>query len=109
MYARLFTLLGVSRSTERIVNNQRLRTIIATCFQEKARGWSCVAEFVIGYKARRKVGLPTAGARCHIVRVMRVMRVMRAGAHFFELVVDHSSVLIVPGNKYLAINFEGLE
>ena len=44
--------------------------------------------------------MPTAGARCHI---------MRAGAHFFELVVDHSSVLIVPGNKYLAINFEGLE
>ena len=105
MYARLFTLLGVSRSTERIVNNQRLRTIIATCFQEKARGWSCVAEFVIGYKARRKVGLPTAGARCHIVRVMRVMR---AGAHFFELAVDHSSVLIVPEKKCLAINFEGL-
>lgn len=103
MYARLFTLLGVSRSTERIVNNQRLRTIIATCFQEKARGWSCVAEFVIGYKARRKVGLPTAGARCHIVRVMR------AGAHFFELAVDHSSVLIVPEKKCLAINFEGLE
>lgn len=100
MYARLFTLLGVSRSTERIVNNQRLRTIIATCFQEKAGGWSYIAEFVIGYKARRKVGLPTAGARCHI---------MRAGADFFELVVDHSSVLIVPGNKYLAINFEGLE
>lgn len=75
MYARLFTLLGVSRSTERIVNNQRLRTIIATCFQEKARGWSCVAEFVIGYKARRKVGLPTAEARCHV---------MRAGAHFLN-------------------------
>lgn len=100
MYARLFTLLGVSRSTERIVNNQRLCTIIATCFQEKAGGWSYIAEFVIGYKARRKVGLPTAGAGCHI---------MRSGADFFEWVVDHSSVLIVPGNKYLAINFEGLE
>ena len=100
MDARLFTLLGVSRSIERIVNNQRLRTIIATCFQGKAGGWSYIAEFVIGYKARRKVGLPTAEARCHI---------MRAGAHFFELAVDHSSVLIVSENKCLEINFEDLE